>query len=245
MHSSLSVVIISDHTQDILRQDGTGSERYSNAVKSLKQSLAPFLKSSANQERTVILMPPASRYAKRETNPYGSYEVPSKAHFARQQQSEDPLTMASAPENSMPSSQVSESIEPQTVKASARPKGIIPLCFSTLDSCNTGTNNCSGHGSCYRKYTDQDSQESAAVDCYACKCGVSTRTNSDGKNKTTIWGGTACQKKDISMPFFLIAGFTIALVATVSWGIGLLFSIGQEDLPSVIGAGVTGPRAQK
>ena len=47
------------------------------------------------------------------------------------------------------------------------------------------------------------------------------------------------------MPFFLIAGTTIAIVALVSWGIGLLFSIGQEDLPSVIGAGVAGPRAQK
>lgn len=47
------------------------------------------------------------------------------------------------------------------------------------------------------------------------------------------------------MPFWLLAGISIAMVATVSWGIGLLFSIGQEDLPSVIGAGVAGPRAQK
>ena len=47
------------------------------------------------------------------------------------------------------------------------------------------------------------------------------------------------------MPFLLIAGFTIVMVATVSWGVGLLFSIGQETLPSVIGAGVAGPRAQK
>ena len=31
----------------------------------------------------------------------------------------------------------------------------------------------------------------------------------------------------------------------VAWGIGLLFSIGEEDLPSVIGAGVAGPRAQR
>ena len=63
--------------------------------------------------------------------------------------------------------------------------------------------------------------------------------------KTVHWGGPACQKKDVSMPFFLLAGLTIGLIAVVAWGIGLLISIGQEDLPSVIGAGVAGPRTQK
>ena len=63
--------------------------------------------------------------------------------------------------------------------------------------------------------------------------------------KTTQWGGPACQKKDVSVPFFLLAGFTIAILATVTWAVGLLFSVGQEKLPSVIGAGVAGPRAQK
>ena len=47
------------------------------------------------------------------------------------------------------------------------------------------------------------------------------------------------------MQFWLLAGLTVALVAVVSWGVGLLVSIGQEDLPSVIGAGVAGPRASK
>ena len=47
------------------------------------------------------------------------------------------------------------------------------------------------------------------------------------------------------MPFFLLAGMTIALVGAVSWGVGLLMSVGNEELPSVIGAGVAGPRAQK
>lgn len=47
------------------------------------------------------------------------------------------------------------------------------------------------------------------------------------------------------MPFFLLAGLSIALVGVATWGVGLLMSIGQEELPSVIGAGVAGPRAQK
>lgn len=63
--------------------------------------------------------------------------------------------------------------------------------------------------------------------------------------KTTQWGGPSCRKKDVSVPFFLLAGLAIALAAIISWGVGLLYSIGQEDLPSVIGAGVAGPRAQK
>lgn len=66
-----------------------------------------------------------------------------------------------------------------------------------------------------------------------------------GGSKTIYWGGPACQKKDISVPFFLLAGLSIALVGAVTWGIGLMASIGQEELPSVIGSGVTGPRAQK
>lgn len=46
------------------------------------------------------------------------------------------------------------------------------------------------------------------------------------------------------MPFWLLAGFSVVLVAAVSWGVGLLWSIGEEELPSVIGAGVAGPRAK-
>lgn len=47
------------------------------------------------------------------------------------------------------------------------------------------------------------------------------------------------------MPFFLLAGLSIALVGAVTWGVGLMASVGQEELPSVIGAGVAGPRVQK
>lgn len=53
------------------------------------------------------------------------------------------------------------------------------------------------------------------------------------------YGGPACQKKDISGPFWLIAGFTIVIIGLVSWAIGMMFSIGEEKLPGVIGAGVS------
>ena len=47
------------------------------------------------------------------------------------------------------------------------------------------------------------------------------------------------------MPFFLLAGVTLGLLAVSAWGVGLLVSVGGEELPSVIGAGVAGPRASK
>lgn len=72
------------------------------------------------------------------------------------------------------------------------------------------------------------------------------RQDADGKNiKSIQWGGAACEKKDISVPFFLFAGFGVAMMAVVVGSIGLLYGMGKEELPGVIGAGVTGPRAQR
>lgn len=71
------------------------------------------------------------------------------------------------------------------------------------------------------------------------------RTNSDGSTKSVRWGGNACQKKDVSSEFILFAGFGLFFTAVVVGGIGMLFSMGSQELPSVIGAGVVGPRAQR
>lgn len=62
-----------------------------------------------------------------------------------------------------------------------------------------------------------------------------------GGKKTTYWGGPACQKKDVSIPFWLFVGTTLTLMFLVGSGIGMLYSMGAEELPSVIGAGVSGP----
>jgi 1,4-dihydroxy-2-naphthoate octaprenyltransferase len=48
-----------------------------------------------------------------------------------------------------------------------------------------------------------------------------------------------CQKEDISVQFWLIAGFTIMIVGVTAFAIGLLYSVGEETLPGVIGAGVS------
>lgn len=47
------------------------------------------------------------------------------------------------------------------------------------------------------------------------------------------------------MPFWLLAGFSVLMAGLVSWGIGMLLTMGNEELPSVIGAGVSGvPRSK-
>ncbi|EEH17792.1 hypothetical protein PABG_00355 [Paracoccidioides brasiliensis Pb03] len=123
------------------------------------------------------------------------------------------------------------------------PSAMMPFCYNDNRTCTEATNSCSGHGSCYRKF---GSKEGSKGDCYACKCGRTVvRTNQDGSVKTVQWGGPACQKKDVSIPFYSIAGISILVVFSIAGGIRMLFSVGMEELPSVLGAGVAVPKSQK
>lgn len=122
------------------------------------------------------------------------------------------------------------------------PVVLSPICHASEFSCSESTNNCSGHGYCYKK---SGSGETTVNDCYACKCQETTIKKQDGTIQKAQWGGSACQKRDISSPFFLIAGVTVIGVLAISTAIGLLFQVGQAELPSVISAGVSGTRTQK
>ncbi|KAI1941827.1 hypothetical protein LOZ66_001308 [Ophidiomyces ophidiicola] len=119
---------------------------------------------------------------------------------------------------------------------------LLPLCYASNETCNTRTNSCSGHGYCYLKRSGSNKGNS----CYACKClRTVDHTNTNGGNKTTLWGGPACQKKDVSMPFWLLTGFTVLLVVGISLAIVMMWNMGQEELPGVLSAGVSGSKAQK
>lgn len=50
---------------------------------------------------------------------------------------------------------------------------------------------------------------------------------------------------DISTQFFLIGTVSILAILAVGGGIGLLFSVGQEELPSVISAGVSSVKVSR
>lgn len=115
------------------------------------------------------------------------------------------------------------------------PKGRIPSCFTSVESCVSGTNNCSHQGECVDRFGGAKGKTVKEA-CFVCHC-LSTRHGKS--NSLTHWAGPTCAKKDISVPFWLFAGTTLALIGIVSLAISSLYSIGDEKLPGVIGAGVS------
>ncbi|KAL6876777.1 hypothetical protein J3F83DRAFT_759214 [Trichoderma novae-zelandiae] len=113
---------------------------------------------------------------------------------------------------------------------SAKP---IPACFDSVDSCISTTGNCSHQGQCLDRFKSDDV---GGPVCFTCHC-LSTRTTDDGP--LTHWAGPTCAKKDISVPFWLFAGFTLLMLGTLSLAVTMLYNVGDEKLPGVIGAGET------
>ncbi|KAI9850853.1 MAG: hypothetical protein M1838_004922 [Thelocarpon superellum] len=202
---------------------------------------------SGDQESTVIFFPPSTPTGNSRDPSYGDLtqlHTPQKSK--RQNQSpEEPLEPQPTP---TPSTRPhSNGTVPPPPPMLPSPGSFIPVCHASHEACETATGACFGHGSCEKKYetTGEDGRSHRACFACACKPSLVETGGSGGKGRKTIhWGGAACQKKDVSSPFFLLAGLTVLLIAVISWGIGLLFSVGQEDLPSVIGAGVSGPKAR-
>ncbi|KAI0895320.1 hypothetical protein F4806DRAFT_468798 [Annulohypoxylon nitens] len=113
---------------------------------------------------------------------------------------------------------------------------ILPSCFTSHNACIAATDSCSGHGDCVNKWGNLEDVKDA---CFFCRCMSTNETDARGHTGLYHWGGSACHKRDISTPFWLFAGVTIALVGTITFAIGLLFNVGEEKLPGVIGAGVS------
>ncbi|KAL4971280.1 hypothetical protein BDW66DRAFT_146428 [Aspergillus desertorum] len=112
---------------------------------------------------------------------------------------------------------------------------LAPVCYASNSSCNDATNTCSGHGACYEK----------SRGCYACLCHDTYVKTASGAKRKIQWGGSACQKMDISSPFFLIMGVTITVFLAVTSAIVMIFGLGNVELPGVISAGVGSARAPK
>ncbi|TWU76382.1 hypothetical protein ED733_006498 [Metarhizium rileyi] len=114
------------------------------------------------------------------------------------------------------------------------PSERIKACYETKEACMAKTHDCSSHGECQDKYANATGSRNKAA-CFACHC-QSTRSKS---GSLTTWAGPTCAKKDISAAFWLFAGFTLALVGITYMAISILFNVGEEKLPGVIGAGVS------
>jgi len=126
------------------------------------------------------------------------------------------------------------------------PAASLPYRYATLAGCQRATGNCTGHGHCRVVYSEAGSND-RRNDYYGCVCDIpDVDRNKDGSvRKTTRFGGAACQKVDVSVPFWILLSTTVFLILVVTMGVGMLYSMGGEELPSVIGAGVTGPAPRK
>jgi hypothetical protein len=190
-------------------------------ISPLKRILSHLL-ATQGVESTILLLP--STLAQ-------STPKPAHAHIRRQE--ETPFTLR--PEgHDTPSVALASN---KTTNATHPLADNLPECFESAAKCTNDTNACSGHGSC-RKVREK---------CYRCACTPTiVSQEKDGSRKKTIaWGGAACEKKDVSVPFVLFASFGVAMAALVAGGIAMLFNMGSETLPSVLSAGVSGPTARK
>ncbi|CAI6282570.1 unnamed protein product [Periconia digitata] len=226
------------------------SRNYDVVRKTTQKNECPFSHhNSVTPSMTVVLMPPSSPKSKRRVQPYGPYTVPSPDHLRREVaeahiSKETPLSLASTTPD------LPDDLETFPVITAAKekgdnttaPLGILKTCYESQSKCVAATNACTGHGKCVNR---NGGKKERGFDCWHCACEAEVKMH-DGKGmetgkKTVYWGGPACQKKDISTPFWLLTGTAVLLAFLISSGIGLMYSMGAEELPSVIGAGVSGP----
>ncbi|SZF01880.1 unnamed protein product [Blumeria hordei] len=206
-----------------LNNEKNGMSRLINAQNRIKQ-----LSKKGEMNAAIVLFPEVSGTLKPSENAEDEDEKSAR----KRQHKEEPLIYTP--------SVVSSVKQLQSSRSKDKPmKGIPQLCHKSLDLCVSSTNNCTGHGECFKKYGDRDKG-----DCYTCGCKATNDTVTWAKGtkkgwKITYWGGSACHKEDISGAFWLISVFSVTAIAVVGWGIGMLFSIGAESLPGVIGAGVS------
>jgi len=114
-----------------------------------------------------------------------------------------------------------------------QPIGGVSTCFLSKDICVNSTNSCSGRGTCMEA-------SKAGKTCFICACNQTTTDN----GKTQTWVGDACERKDISGPFVLLAGSTIVLILLIAGSMSLLASIGDEKLPSTLAGGAVGVKKE-
>ncbi|KAG1725417.1 uncharacterized protein EDB91DRAFT_1062235 [Suillus paluster] len=100
-------------------------------------------------------------------------------------------------------------------------------CLPSADACSNATSACFGHGQCV-------STINAGQECFVCACS----DTKSASGKTESWAGEMCQRKDISSTFVLIAGTVITLILLMGGSVSLLYSIGDDELPSILTGGV-------
>lgn len=219
----------------------TASDLTSHSISSFYQTLT-HLAATENIESTLLVLPTTSKLKKSKIQ-----KSHSQANSGLKRRDENPLELTSDDQRVSAHPGFYDPFANEADRSTTVAKGnhsnanftlprVVPQCFTSESACTNTTNSCMGHGKCVK----------SSGNCYKCKCSRTIiRTNEDGSTKSVQWGGNACQKKDVSTEFILFASFGVFFTAVVAGGIGLLYSMGAQELPSVIGAGVVGPRAQR
>jgi hypothetical protein len=190
-----------------------------NLALSLYHNALSRLAQPSNTKITLLLTPGSSD---------GSvgFEIASHIH---QKRVEKPLSISANSNSPKPSVETTFPLETSPAVAPNAAFKRHQRCYSTQDACTNSTNSCSSHGECAK----------ASDGCWSCVCKPTIRKSPEGGHEqVTHWGGYGCQKQDVSVPFNLLLIFTVAIVFVIAWAIGLLYSIGEEELPSVLSAGV-------
>ncbi|TVY51398.1 putative endoplasmic reticulum membrane protein [Lachnellula cervina] len=222
----------------VIHFDLAGKGSQMEALMAARERLIKWAKKE-EMNTVIVLMPESSGSTKKlSSKPYGSYDVPSQVHLDARQ-IEEIISESAAIASSPPKPQLFQSSN--SSNSSGPIVGVPPVCHSSNDTCTTATNFCSGRGACFQK----------SATCFTCGCVAQNETfayGNDGEKRgyrLSYYGGAACQKKDVSTSFWLIATSSIVMMGLVGWAIGMLFSIGEEKLPGVIGAGVSSNRGPK
>ncbi|KAI5258645.1 hypothetical protein E4T42_00389 [Aureobasidium subglaciale] len=226
-----------EHLSDIHQSTVSSDNGPAFRIAQDAEALATSYDVLTSQYHTVLVLN-VPRDASRNT--YGSYDGLAMSQKKRNVKEAPLITEVTKTASHLKATLTPDASSNMTYNHTTPLRGILPGCFASLSACQSMTRNCTGHGSCVLSHTDKDAGDLGGK-CYSCACKDEVRTNADGGKKTTRWGGPACQKKDIVMPFWLISSFSVFMVFVVSWGIGLLYTMGSQELPSVIGAGVSGP----
>ena len=219
-------------------------EAISNTISNLQ-----MVKPEEHRFPITLVMMPASSNSKRASNPYGAYDRPNLQARARVP-TEALLSLTPTEPATSPNPALPADMEDFPVVAQAKgnnttpPLGILPRCFQSESACEKATNGCSGHGKCSVLHKGEKGSNGRTA-CYGCVCKPTVvdrgDTGMEQHKQTTYWAGPACQKQDVTVPFWLFALSGVVFAFLISGSIGLLFSVGSEELPSVIGAGVSGP----
>ncbi|KAL0576336.1 hypothetical protein V5O48_005634 [Marasmius crinis-equi] len=113
-----------------------------------------------------------------------------------------------------------------------QPIDSVSTCFTSAEICNNATSSCSGRGQCMEA-------TKIGKTCFVCAC-KATKTGEGNQVKTDYWVGESCERKDVSGPFVLLAGTTIAMIVVAIGSVSLLYGVGQQSLPSTLtGTAVT------